>query len=177
MARLFIAVWPPEEVAEQLRELHRKEQRGVRFVDPDNWHLTVRFLGEADPREVVAALDGATFPATHVSLGPAVDVHFDRALVVPASGLEDLAHVVNECTKGIGEPPRKRFVGHLTIARVQRDVPMPRVLGAYVRAEFLVREIVLVQSWLEPQGARYATLETWPVDGWQHDRGAGAAGQ
>ena len=57
MARLFIAVWPPEEVVEHLRSLRRKDQRGVRFIPPENWHVTLRFLGEADEREVAAALD------------------------------------------------------------------------------------------------------------------------
>ena len=57
MARLFVAVWPPEEVVEHIRSLRRKDQRGIRFVPPENWHMTLRFLGEANEREVVAALD------------------------------------------------------------------------------------------------------------------------
>ena len=60
MARLFVAVWPPEAVAAELTALHRKDQRGVRFVRPENWHITLRFLGDADPDEVIDALDGTT---------------------------------------------------------------------------------------------------------------------
>jgi 2'-5' RNA ligase len=41
---------------------------------------------------------------------------------------------------------------------------MPRALGALVDAEFEVDEIALVQSRLDPQGARYETLETWPLN-------------
>jgi 2'-5' RNA ligase len=40
---------------------------------------------------------------------------------------------------------------------------MPRTLGALVSAAFDVEEIALVQSRLDPQGARYETLTTWPV--------------
>ena len=54
MARLFIAVWPPEDVVSELTSLQRKDQRGVRFVPPDNWHITLRFLGDADPDQVIA---------------------------------------------------------------------------------------------------------------------------
>jgi 2'-5' RNA ligase len=165
MARLFVAVWPPDHVVEEIAALRRKDQRGVRFVPPDNWHLTLRFLGEADPDAVAAALDRGVFPSARVRLGPAVDVFSDRALVVPATGLDALAQRVIESTAQLGEPPRKRFVGHLTLARVKPHAEMPTTLGAMVHAEFDVHEIALVQSRLEPDGARYGTIGTWPTAG------------
>lgn len=163
MARLFVAVWPSEEVMEELAVIHRKDQRGVRFVAPENWHITLRFLGEANPDAVAAALDGARFDATKARLGPAIDVLAERALIVPVSGVDDLATVVSGRTHHLGEAPRKRFVGHLTIARVKAHVPMPRCLGDLVSAEFPVTEVALVQSRLRPEGPRYETLHTWPV--------------
>jgi 2'-5' RNA ligase len=163
MARLFVAVWPPEEVVGELMSLRRKDQRGVRFVPPENWHLTLRFLGETDPDAVADALDGAVYPAASVRLGPGVDVRFDRVLVVPADGLDPLAAAVTGRTAGLGEPPPKRFVGHLTLARLKPNAPMPPALGAYVSAEFEVAEIALVRSRLSPGGARYETIGTWPV--------------
>jgi 2'-5' RNA ligase len=163
MARLFVAVWPADRVVEELTALRRKDQRGVRFVPPDNWHLTLRFLGEADPDAVAAAIDAAVFPAATVMLGPAVDVLSDRALVVPALGLDELARVAAEHTAHLGDPPRKRFVGHLTLARVKPHSAMPTTLGASIHAEFDVHEVALVQSRLEPDGARYTTIGTWPT--------------
>ncbi len=163
MARLFIAVWPPEDVVAELMALHRKDQRGVRFVSPDNWHITLRFLGEADPQRVIDAIDGASLLRAFARLGPAVDVLAERALVIPATGLDDLAASVTELTAHIGKPTRKRFFGHLTLARVKPHAAMPHTLGTYVTAEFEVDEIALVQSRLDPAGARYETLETWPL--------------
>ena len=163
MARLFIAVWPPEDVISELMSLPRKDQRGVRFVDPDNWHITLRFLGEADPARVLDALDGATLPRVSARLGPAVDMLAERALVIPASGLDELAEQVTALTAQIGTPTRKRFFGHLTLARVKPHVAMPRALGSMVSAEFDVDEIALVQSRLDPDGARYETLEAFPL--------------
>lgn len=163
MARLFVAVWPPEEVAADLTALPRKDQRGVRFVAPESWHITLRFLGEAHPDDVRAALEGWSMPAATVRLGPAVDVLAERALVVPVAGLDDIATQVAECTAHLGEPPRKRFVGHLTLARVKPYAQMPRVLGAMFSAEFVADEIALVQSRLDPAGARYKTIDTWPL--------------
>ncbi len=164
MARLFIAVWPPEEVAAELTTLHRKDQRGVRFVQPENWHITLRFLGDAHPGDVIAALGDASLTSARAHLGPAVDVIAERALVVPVDGLDVLAEQVIDRTKGIGEPSRKRFIGHLTLARVKSHVPMPRLLGAMVSAEFDVDEVALVQSRRGPEGVQYETLLTWPLD-------------
>lgn len=163
MARLFLAVWPTEEVAAELAALHRKDQRGVRFVDPENWHITLRFLGNAHPDDVIAALDGTRLPAATARLGPAVDILSERALIVPVSGLDDLARQVIEPTRRIGEQPSKRFVGHLTLARVKPNVPMPRALGANISAQFDVDEVSLVQSRLDSRGARYETIATWPA--------------
>ena len=163
MTRLFVALWPSEDAIEELRALPRKDQQGVRFVPPENWHITLRFLGEAHVHEVAAALDTVRLEAAMARLGPGVDVMNERALVVPVSGVDHLAAAVAAATGRLGEPARKRFVGHLTVARVKPHVPMPRALGAMVQAEWQVDEVALVQSRLDPAGARYDTIATWPV--------------
>jgi RNA 2',3'-cyclic 3'-phosphodiesterase len=165
MARLFFAVWPPDDVIDDLTALRRKDQRGVRFVRPENWHITLRFLGEAEPGGVIHAMERWRCAPARVTLGPAVDVLADRMLVIPAAGLDTVADEVTKRTRTIGEPPRGRFVGHLTVARFKPDVSLPSTLGARFDATFLVDMIALVQSRLEPDGARYETLETWPLDG------------
>lgn len=164
MARLFVGVWLPEDVAADLTALPRKDQRGVRFVRPETWHITLRFLGDAHPDDVIAALDDATLPAARASLGPGVDVLDGRMVVVPVTGVDALAAEVVVRTRTLGsDPPRSRFTGHVTLARVQANAPMPRALGALVSATFDIEEIALVQSRLEPDGPRYETLATWPV--------------
>jgi len=166
MARLFVAVWPPERVVEHIRSLRRKDQRGVRFVPPENWHVTLRFLGEVDEREVVAALDEIDRGDRQrpvARLGPAVDVLGERALVIPVAGLDELARSVDRATKHLGERSRKRFIGHMTLARCARGARMPEVLGAPFADEFTVAEMALVHSRLEPTGAHYDTVASWPI--------------
>jgi 2'-5' RNA ligase len=163
MARLFVAVWPSEDVIEAVRVLRRKDQRGVRFVDPDRWHVTLRFLGEADPERAGALMDRAVLPDATARFGPAVDVVGERALVVPVAGLDGLASAVVAATARVGDPPpRRRFVGHLTLARLQPRAPMPEVLGTIVHAEMPVAEVALVRSRLAADHAHYETLATWP---------------
>ena len=165
MARLFVAVWPPEDVVVELMALGRKDWRGVRFVHPDRWHITLRFLGECEPGAALTALDATTLPAAHARLGPAVDVMFERVLTVPVTGVDELAAAVTVATADLGEPPRRRFTGHLTLARVDRRARgrLPATVGAMVSAAFDVEEVALVQSRRDHRGARYETLASWPV--------------
>lgn len=164
MSRLFLAVWPPEEAVAELRALRRKDQRGVRFLPPENWHVTLRFLGDSSIDDVVAAMEGVELPAAVARMGAGVDVLHDRVLMVPVHGLDDLAAAVVRATHDIGDPPpKRRFTGHLTIARLKRPPVLPPAMGALVTAEWRVEEVALVQSRLHPDGARYETVETWPV--------------
>ena len=161
MSRLFVAVWPPDDVVATLEELHRKDQRGVRFVAPENWHLTLRFLGEADEAPVAEALERAHFVRTTVVLGPGVDLIGRYRIAVPARGADQLAQEARRATGAFGHATEPRFVGHLTLARLKKQAQMPRVLGHRVEASWVVDDVALVRSILRPDGARYETVERY----------------
>lgn len=162
MARLFIAVWPPEELRSDLSGLPRKNRPGIKWVEPENWHVTLRFLGEADPDEVARHLDEVELSPAAVRYGPAIDVFMERVIMVPAHGLDALAATVARSTADLGtEPPRNRFSGHLTLARLKARARIPDVIGALIGADDVVDEIALVESRLRPSGPEYETLATW----------------
>ncbi len=178
MARLFVAVWPPPDVVAVLAGLPRDDEPGVRFVPPANWHVTLRFLSDTDPAEVIDRLHGAAAAGTSTAvaastaagtstaavrarLGPTVELLAGRALVVPVAGLDALAATVAAHTGDIGAPPADRFVGHLTLGRLRRGAPRPRLHATAVSATFDVTEIALVESRLGPTGAVYETRYTW----------------
>lgn len=164
MSRLFVCVWPPEHVAAALHELHRKDQVGARFISPENWHVTLRFLGNADPNDVAAALSRASFEPVQLDLGPAVDIGGERTLFVPVTGADDLAAEVVRTTTGLGDQPvRRTFLGHITIARLKKRANMPRALGELISASWTPREVALVESSVDRSGTRYETLQTWPI--------------
>jgi 2'-5' RNA ligase len=163
MARLFLAVWPTAPVIEQLRAVPTTDQPGVRWVPPENWHVTLRFFGNAEPDDVVARLERGrgSLPSATAVFGPAVQQLGRRAFVVPVGGLEELASVVGEATADIGAPVGRRpFNGHLTLARLRRgtvaDVP-----DVPIAVEHRVTDIVLVQSDLTPAGATYRVIGRW----------------
>lgn len=161
-----MAVWPPPAVLEKVAALPRPDVGGLRWTSPDQWHVTLRFLGECDVAPVVTALAGVAGPVAGAQLGPAVGRFDHRVLHIPVPGLEDLAGAVVRATADLGRPAEKRpFHGHLTLARVARNarVDLRPLTGAAVEAAWDVDAFCLVQSRLSPTGARYEILETFPL--------------
>jgi RNA 2',3'-cyclic 3'-phosphodiesterase len=165
MVRLFVAAWPSADLSARLATLPRLDERGVRPVAPANWHITLRFLGEIEPddvQEVRHRLDHAALAATDAVLGPRVERLGRGQLVIPVAGVDDLAAAVRESTCGIGLPDQHRFAGHLTVARTKHDA-RSALFGTPFHATMPIDEIALVESTLEPTGAVYATIASFPT--------------
>ncbi len=164
MTRLFVAIWPPETVLEQLADIERPKDQGVKWVPQENLHITLRFLGDADIDEVSDRLDDVLLPAATAVLGPAFDLLGERSLVTPVAGVDDLAAVVQRAVRGLGtERERPRFQGHVTVARLGRNARPRRSAGRRFDATFDVDEVALVASTLHDTGAVYETVDTWPT--------------
>lgn len=159
LPRLFVAVWPPEEVVAALAELPRPGEHGVRWTRPDNWHVTLRFFGRVDAAVAAEALGGLRHLPVQAVAGPAVHRLGRSVLCVPVSGLDELAGSVVRATATIGEPPDPRpFTGHLTLARLRRRGACG-LAGRRVDLRWPVTEVTLVRSVLDPAGSRYEVLE------------------
>ena len=144
--------------------MERPEVVGVRWTKREQWHVTLRFLGEAEAENVNRSLRGFRGSAASVRLGPASRRLGARVLVLPAAGLGELAVEVRALTADIGQPlGRREFTGHLTLARARKRVP-GTVVGLTFEAEFQASELWLVSSELHPDGARYTRLSHWPLE-------------
>jgi RNA 2',3'-cyclic 3'-phosphodiesterase len=161
--RLFVAVWPPDDVLDAVEALHRPVDGGGRWTRRDQWHVTLRFLGAADADEVARALASVAVPAPTAVVGPEVAVLGEGIVHLPVAGLGDPARAVVAATAGLGRPPDRRpFRGHLTLARIAGPVP-EGVLGQPFSAVFTVGSFALVRSQLGGTAARYETLATFPL--------------
>jgi 2'-5' RNA ligase len=178
--RLFVAVWPPDDLVSAIALLPRPEAPGVRWTTSDQWHVTLRFLGRMDAgvgpagaggegggAELLARrLAGADLRPCSAVAGPASECLGDSVLSLPVDGLDALASAVVAATTDVGEPPDTRpFRGHLTLARARRRAPrgaLRRLAGAEISASWHVHEIGVVSSTLTAAGARYETLATVP---------------
>ncbi len=179
--RLFVAVTPSaharELLAAQLDALGGGDALPGRVVPPENWHVTLRFLGPSEDvarERISAGLDqadlGAAFWATIRGLGA-----FPRArratvlwagITHGADRLGALAEVVEEVAQAAGyEPEDRPFVPHLTLSRIRpaQDVSS-LVEGAEVGPiRFQVGEVLLYESRLGHGGARYEVLERFSL--------------
>jgi 2'-5' RNA ligase len=164
--RLFVAVWPPKAVIQEISRLPRPDASGVRWTTTDQWHVTLRFLGEVTaPDETIDALRGASLPPANARIGDVVRRLGPNVLCVDVQGLGQLAEAVTEATATIGRPPEARtFRGHLTLGRAsKRGADLRPLAGAPVAPlEFVVRSVAVVQSHLGRPGARYQTLVEVP---------------
>lgn len=166
-ARLFVAAWPPPDAVADLEMLPRKPRPGVRFVEPSQWHVTLAFLGNAERGETLDAFGRLSLPAADAIGGPIVELLGDHSLILPVRGIEELAAQVGRGLRGIGDARRpRRFVGHLTLARLDRRARRFRhpLVGFPISVAFPVGEVALVESRLRPDGANYETLASIAVD-------------
>ena len=150
----------------------------VRWVPPENLHVTLRFLGDIEPARVaslaahVRAQTAALAPFA-LQLGALASFppgRRPRVVVLelaPEAPLAALAEAVERGVVAAGCAPEPRaFRGHLTLGRV-RERGMPPLLAELTvpPVVFEVTESVLFASELHPSGSRYTPLERVPLGG------------
>lgn len=184
--RLFFALWPPEQVRRRLwRSLEpvRHAVRGVRWVPPERYHLTLRFMGDVSP-ELVEGLVAAgqsleaeqPFRATLGDVGTFPRRGGPRVywVAVKAQPLRRLRRLLDAALLARGFPARgRRFQPHLTVGRARRRGTAPPLQrGRAVLPSsgdgslaFDVRAVDLVQSELFPTGPRYANIHRVVLSG------------
>ena len=164
MPRLFVAVWPSDEVLSLIAGLPRPEVDGLRWTTRDQWHVTLRFFGSVDLDDAVSALRSVSAPATTALVGPETGRFGKRVLHVPVEGLDAVASAVVRATENVGKPPDPRpFKGHVTLARAQdrrRGVDLRPLVGTPIAAEWPVTQVCLVESHLSLKGATYEVVES-----------------
>jgi len=176
--RLFLAIELPEEVRRHLDLVRDELDRGcglfhdASWVKRENWHVTLRFLGEvpdAQIPELTSALEDVS--SDSISLLAERMLYFPKRGPVHVIGVEiggetgrlDNLHaqIESRCEE-LGFPKqRRRFTGHITLAR-------PKHLGASIRGvalakqfpgpAFVATQFLLIQSEPTPQGSRYTPI-------------------
>lgn len=186
--RLFVAVEIDERARQAADAVQQRLQKAldstvtVRWVSPENLHLTVRFIGHVDEArapEVIAVLaaplDIAPFDIELGGCGAYPPRAAPRVLWIGVTqGLPSLASMhdaFNQRLRTFGfEPEARPFSAHLTLARV-KDAPrgagravgeaLNRVTAPATRVH--VTRATVFQSHLSPKGPRYAPVAFSPL--------------
>ncbi len=164
MARLFVGLWPSAEVVASLAQRPQPQHPGVRWVPPQQWHVTLAFVGNAHPDAVVEALGGLEHEPVTATVGTRVGRLGRGVLMVPVSGVETLAAAVRQRVDGIGSWRETRpFLGHLTLARLTNVAACPWATPLAAPLSWMVDEVAVVASELTADGPRYTTVAFLPL--------------
>ena len=156
--RLFFASWPPAELARALSRWAHEAQRdcGGRATREDLIHLTLAFLGEADP--AAASVTARAVRAKASSFALEVARYWKRNRIVWV-GPEKAPSSVAALARALGET--REFAAHVTLIRKALEPRRP--LPPLPALEWPVTEFALMNSRLEPEGPVYEVLERFPL--------------
>jgi RNA 2',3'-cyclic 3'-phosphodiesterase len=172
--RCFVSVWPAPDVIEALGALPRPVTPGLRWSSREQWHVTLRFLGDIDTQAVTATSAALAEAADRAGAAPSLNGgpgtrFLGRSLLIwPVGGLAAVANEVERLTASIGKPPGSRnFYGHVTLARGRQGVDLRRSpqLLTPLAMSWAATSLTLVESELHPDGARYRVLEEFLFPG------------
>jgi 2'-5' RNA ligase len=167
--RLFVGLSLPETVRWQLTLLCGGLP-GVRWVPQENFHITLRFLGEVDGgqvHDVDAALAGVRAPRFSVVLsgvghfGSGSQIRALWAGVAREPALQHLHDKVESAVVRAGLPPEgKKYTPHVTLTH-SKSVPTPKLQiflaqhSLFRTPPFEVTHFTLFSSYLGHEHANY----------------------
>ena len=141
----------------------RFPEGSVRWTKPEQFHLTLDFLGELLVEEVAGVkgrLGSLHFPTFASELGSVGS--FGRPARVLFMNVKKEVEFLHQLQQEVALSGSKQpFHPHLTLARLRTSLPNLQEVVQEVRVEPLswhVEEVQLVQSTLAPQGTRYEVL-------------------
>lgn len=177
MPRLFTGLEIPSDLALDLSML-RGGLSGARWIDAENYHLTLRFIGDIDDataRDVAAALEQIRRAPFTVTLEGLSSFGGDRPRAIiarakPSAPLVELQAEQERLMRRIGIPPEPRkFTPHVTLARL-RDASAGAV-AAYLTARgffwsrrFEATRFVLFSSRASTGGGPYLVEAAYPLE-------------
>lgn len=177
MPRLFTGLEVPSTVGFML-SLKRGGLQGARWIDPENYHITLRFIGDVDAHtanDVVDALDRlAESEAFSIRLNHLGAFGGDkpRALYAGVESNAALAHLQASQERvlqrlGLAAEGRK-FVPHVSLARLRgcsagELARFMAMSGRFEPLEFPVKRFVLYSSRDSVGGGPYRIEETYPL--------------
>lgn len=179
--RTFLGIDVGEDIRDRLVALQEElaaVEAEVKWVEPENLHITLLFLGEVDQRETVDICRAAqraieTMPAFVLSIegvGCFPNARRPRTLWVGCGKGADEVGVVHDAIEapllemGSYRRETRKYTPHVTLGRVKGDTPRDALARALVKqqtwsgGEVLVREVQVMKSELTSDGPIYTVL-------------------
>lgn len=174
-----MAVEMPEDVRQQFKEVQttlRGADAHVKWVEPHNIHLTLKFLGDITENQLETLCQGVTegvqgitpFEINLSRLGAFPNLKRPRVIWIGVEdGKEEMIRLQQQLEESIfnhGFPKEDRkFSPHLTIGRVKSPRGLDDLVTIMKDTPFEsnsieIREVVVMKSTLTPEGPIYTPL-------------------
>lgn len=170
MVRLFVGIFPPENVRIAAVEAQKKLSTlplDMKLVEQENIHISLSFLGETNEKEIPGLcrkLDEVckkkAFPITISSVKTIPNRNYFRVLALGVESEEDaLENLRKDVVKAVGGGS---YPAHLTLARVRevknKDVALEGIDKIEFSQEFTVDSVCLVKSVVTRNGPVYGVV-------------------
>ena len=175
MPRLFTGLEIPADLASEL-EAMRGSLSGARWIDAEDYHLTLRFIGDIDnatANDIDLALGRVRRPSLTVTLQGLSAFGGDKPRVIvtkaqPSAPLVELQAEQERLVRRAGVPPEPRkFTPHVTLARLRHGSPMAVAdyLGVrgFLSRTFTADRVVLFSSRDSVGGGPYVAEAVYPL--------------
>ena len=176
MQRIFTALEIPADVGQELATL-RGGLPGARWIDPENYHLTLRFIGDVDDsiaREVAWLLGQVRRKGFELRFDSLISFGGRRpravvATLAPTPALIELQAEHERLLQRVGlEPEGRKYTPHVTLARLRDSSSWQVADYLATRAlmqplPFKVSRFVLLSSRASTGGGPYVVEAAYPL--------------
>jgi len=176
MPRLFTGLEIPQSARTALSFL-RGGLLGARWVEPEDYHVTLRFIGDIDARtadEIAAALARVQRPPLELTLSGlgafgGNKPHAVWARVEPSPALTELQSEHERIMQRLGlDAEPRRYTPHVTLARLRNVAPADvahwlGLYGGFRAGPFAMPRFVLYSSRASTGGGPYLVEEAYPL--------------
>lgn len=177
MPRLFTGLEIPYEVQLAL-SLKRGGLSGARWIDPENYHITLRFIGDVDNSTAdeisyeldrLSNSDGFRLRLSHLGAFGGDKPRALYAGVENNEALQRLQAAQERVLRRAGlDPEARKFVPHVSLARLRGTSPVEVAdlihhMGRFTPLDFNVRRFVLFSSKASVGGGPYLVEQSYPL--------------
>lgn len=183
--RAFIAIDINDNVRQKLVEAQEKIEKTksakIKFVEPENLHLTLKFLGEITEEQAeeikrvleIVAKKHKKHSVRVKGIGVFPNYNYVRVIWAGVENDEEIKKIAKEIDNALfklGFKREKDFVSHITIGRVKFVKDKVELMLALKElsneefGEFEVSAIELKKSTLTPKGPIYETLARFELE-------------
>jgi 2'-5' RNA ligase len=172
--RLFVGTFLPPALHGPLLAARAAVTGDWRWTRPEQWHVTLNFLGEvADGRVpgLIAVLDGlashAPLPLTATGWEGFPRSQRAHVLVRDVTLTEPLrrvqAHSAAMVAPWLARPEKKNYKPHITLGRSRQGMPITDLVVPPL--DWVATDVHLIESRLSPSGSSYVILATVALGG------------